>query len=171
MGQYYKAVILHEGKIVAWICPGMYNNGAKLTEHSYVRNQFMRAVERAIRPGGKFYKMCLVWAGDYADSEVGEDKNLYTMTEDSQLYYNEDFMDQLPYIVNHTQKEYVVMPARGKIHPLSLLTVEGNGRGGGDYHGDAMVGQWARESISMEGVIPEGYTERVCRFEDEEDEE
>lgn len=170
MGQYYRAVILDQGKIVAWLCASMYNNGSKLTEHSYVHNQFMRAVERAIRPGGKFYKKCLVWAGDYADSEVGEDRNLYTMAEDSHPYYNEEFMDQLPYIVNHTQKEYVVKPARGKLHPLSLLTVEGNGRGGGDYHGDETVGQWARESISMEGVIPEGYTERVCRFNEDENE-
>lgn len=169
MGQYYRAVILDEGKIVAWLCPGMYSNGSKLTEHSYVNNKFMCAVERAISPGGKFYKKCLVWAGDYANSEAGEEKNLHTMTEDSEPYYNEEFMGQLPYIVNHTQKEYVVKPTKG-LHPLSLLTVEGNGRGGGDYHGDETVGQWARESISMEGVIPEGYTERVCRFNEDENE-
>jgi len=43
------------------------------------------------------------------------------------------------------------------IHPLSLLTCSGNGRGGGDYRGgDENVGTWAGEEISMEYEVPEG---------------
>lgn len=38
------------------------------------------------------------------------------------------------------------------VHPLPLLTAEGNGRGGGDYHEQnpdiELVGTWARDSIS-----------------------
>jgi len=60
--------------------------------------------------------------------------------------------------VNHTKKEYVVKPRKGEYHPLSLLTAEGNGRGGGDYRGSGDVGRWARDIISMEDDIPEGYT-------------
>ena len=42
------------------------------------------------------------------------------------------------------------------LHPLSLLTAEGNGRGGGDYNGPNMdmVGTWARDVISMENEAP-----------------
>jgi hypothetical protein len=43
------------------------------------------------------------------------------------------------------------------IHPLSLLTCSGNGRGGGDYRGDSdVVGTWAGDEISMEHEVPEG---------------
>ena len=52
------------------------------------------------------------------------------------------------------------------IHPLPLLTAEGNGRGGGDYYGSDMelVGTWARDVISVERQVPEGYSELVCNF-------
>lgn len=38
-----------------------------------------------------------------------------------------------------------------RVHPLPLLTVEGNGRGGGDYTGLSMnlVGTWARDNITV----------------------
>jgi hypothetical protein len=44
------------------------------------------------------------------------------------------------------------------LHPLPLLTVEGNGRGGGDLH-DAppIVGSWARDVISVEQSVDEGF--------------
>ena len=53
-----------------------------------------------------------------------------------------------------------------RIHPLPLLTAEGNGRGGGDYCGSDMelVGTWARNVISVERQVPEGYSELVCNF-------
>ena len=43
-----------------------------------------------------------------------------------------------------------------KIHPLPLLTCEGNGRGGGDFRGDekGIVGSWARDVISVEKTNP-----------------
>ena len=49
---------------------------------------------------------------------------------------------------------------------IHLLTAEGNGRGGGDYNGPdlELVGTWARDVISVEGLVPEGYTELVCKF-------
>jgi hypothetical protein len=47
-----------------------------------------------------------------------------------------------------------------QLHPLPILTCEGNGRGGGDYFGNyAYVGAWARDLISLEAIAPEGYTE------------
>jgi hypothetical protein len=67
------------------------------------------------------------------------------------------------YIVNHTKKVYV--KKTDGLHPLSLLTAEGNGRGGGDYNGPNMdmVGTWARDVISMENEAPD-YTLVDCVF-------
>jgi hypothetical protein len=75
------------------------------------------------------------------------------------------------YIVNHDKKQFVdktKVPADGdgwKIHPLPLLTCEGNGRGGGDFRGESdLVGSWARDIISIESKkadIPKGYTELI----------
>jgi hypothetical protein len=46
-----------------------------------------------------------------------------------------------------------------KIHPLPLLTCEGNGLGGGDFRGNerGIVGTWARDLISIESECPKGY--------------
>ena len=55
-----------------------------------------------------------------------------------------------------------------KYHPLPLLVAEGNCRGGGDYNGinENIVGSWARDVISVENNIQEGYTEFECKFDD-----
>ena len=73
------------------------------------------------------------------------------------------------YIVNHDKKQFVdktkvPKDAYGwRIHPLPLLTCEGNGRGGGDFRGESeLVGSWARDIISVESKksdIPKDYTE------------
>lgn len=76
-------------------------------------------------------------------------------------------------VVNHTKKMYTVLPEEKKdewqIHPLPILTCSGNGRGGGDYHGnnEELVGIWAGDSISMEKEIPEGYSELIITFEED----
>jgi hypothetical protein len=42
-----------------------------------------------------------------------------------------------------------------RIHPLPLLTCEGNGRGGGDYHkSHPLVGKWARNRVVMQKERP-----------------
>jgi hypothetical protein len=46
------------------------------------------------------------------------------------------------------------------MHPLPILTCEGNGRGGGDFHkGDPLVGKWARNRVTVANRKPKGYTE------------
>ena len=75
------------------------------------------------------------------------------------------------YLVNHDKKQFVdktKVPTDSdgwKIHPLPLLTCEGNGRGGGDFRGESdLVGSWARDTISIESRkadIPKGYTELI----------
>ncbi len=165
-----------------------YGNGPKLMEHSYLTNGYLDTVESLLAPGGAWHKKPLVWAGDYADDETdanGNDlgHNLYD------LCYDESDKGRVPnklqpaepksmkrfrYIVNHTTKQYVdkrKVPAndtgewKGKpwtnyIHPLSILTCEGNGRGGGDLHLEhPLIGSWARNVISVETSKPKGYTE------------
>ena len=75
------------------------------------------------------------------------------------------------YLVNHDKKQFVDKTKVPKdsegwqIHPLPLLTCEGNGRGGGDFHKDSdLVGSWARDVISVEATksaIPKDYTEVI----------
>ena len=79
------------------------------------------------------------------------------------------------YVLNLDTKEYIdtkKVPLsdvweddKGKqwpyaMHPLPILTCEGNGRGGGDFHkDDPMVGMWARNRVSVSTRKPKGFTE------------
>jgi hypothetical protein len=186
MGQYYIAAFIapnanpndikHED-IIAWKCPYQFNNGSKLMEHSYIKNNFMSAVENSLSPKGMFYKYRLIWAGDYADEEsCGE--NIYTIANMSKnkIDMNNVAPFSYRYIVNHTKKLYIdkyILEGKGDfvVHPLSLLTSDGNGRGGGDYHGKGidMCGSWALNSISMEMTFPEGYEELIHPFDIQQD--
>lgn len=167
MGQYYYTVILAEKSdkeyIRTYLDPTMYDNGMKLLEHSYINNNFMNVVENLIGPSGMFYKSRLVWAGDYADNETNSKNNLHDMCTAKSPLVSRDPYVSYTYIVNHTKKVYI--EKTGILHPLPLLTAEGNGRGGGDYHGPNtdMIGTWARDVISMENEVPD-YTRIDCVF-------
>jgi len=80
------------------------------------------------------------------------------------------------YLVNHDKKEFVNKTKVPKdnygwaVHPLPLLTCEGNGRGGGDFHINtekqqgnvSLIGSWARNKIgvvSRKSDIPKDYKE------------
>jgi hypothetical protein len=165
MGQYYFGVILAEKSdkeyIRTYLDPTMYMNGSKLTEHSYLGNNFMKIVENLISPSGMFYRSRLVWAGDYADLEPNSETNLYTLCGAKSPFLSEETDVSYAYIVNHTKKVYIKkqdeLYRQSILHPLPILTAEGNGRGGGDYDGSNMdmVGTWARDVISMEKEAPE----------------
>ena len=171
MGQYYRPTVLEKKE---WLNSHDYNNGLKLTEHSWLENDFVNAVETLLVKGGKWFKCRLVWAGDYADAEKGINKNLYSLCEkklnpkakEDIEKHNEDF----PFIVNHDKKEFVdkskgVEDSEGwKIHPLPLLTCEGNGDGNGDFFGKdtkKLVGSWSRDKISIEKEKPKGFKELI----------
>jgi len=172
MGQYYIALILGEKRTAAdkeiiryALDPANYANGMKLVEHSYVGNQFLDVVEFLLSENGMFYKSRLVWAGDYADPESDGEHNLQSAKHPEQCFFPGipeaciSYAKGLRYIVNHTKHQYVDK-SKHTYHPLSLLTAEGNGRGGGDYYGvgEEHVGTWARDIISMESEPPaEGY--------------
>jgi hypothetical protein len=173
MGQYYLPIILSDdGKPNQWFSSHEYGNGLKLMEHSWLENDLVAAVEALLVLDGA---RRIVWAGDYADSEPGGD-TLFNMCAgdpvrfDCKALNSASYLEPVkpnagkpievsttshPFIVNMDKHEYVdkrEVPASrwGIIHPLPLLTCEGNGRGGGDYRGDWQhVGRWARDHIAV----------------------
>lgn len=188
MGQYYKPVVLAPKKdgilemVIAWVYShevknrykghnGKYftsGNGLKLMEHSWLGNKFVKCFESLIKDNPQR----IVWGGDYAESEKemnaqGEKVNLYNLCEDGNKVLPKPAKGENRYIINHTKETFVdkrKVPANDgwRIHPLSLLTCEGNGQGGGDYfakdeHG--IIGSWARDVISVSNKKPKGFTE------------
>lgn len=155
MGQYYFPIYLSEdGKILAWMDPLNYDNGMKLTEHSYMGNSFVNTFEWGLVVGAHFYKARVVWAGDYADAEPQGD-NLHQMCSQYSLIRPNPRNPGPRYILNHTKKLFVdkqKVPTKDccTYHPLPILTAEGNGRGGGDVKPSPLVGSWARDEISVE---------------------
>ena len=170
MGQYYVGIILDnkvEGereKIRLFVSPSW----CKLMDHSWIFDPSVQSFEKLLTRRGEHYKSRVVWAGDYADEEPGlvrvdgEEihQNLYDMCDEKLNLKPKAVktMKQYPYIVNHTKKQFVDKnKCVSKIHPLPLLTCEGNGRGTGDFRGESpLIGAWARDVISVEKTNPKG---------------
>ena len=174
MGQYYKAINIDT---MEYVSPYDYDNGAKLMEHSYIGNTYVEAVEFLLLNDGedkaRWADSKIVWAGDYADPEE-DGENLYSKAEGSGLQFLiESVPSDYHYLVNWDKKEYVDKtkapgePGNWQVHPLPLLTCEGNGRGGGDYHDDdepSYVGRWARNKVNLMKEVPDGFTEIIVKF-------
>jgi hypothetical protein len=170
MGQYYYPIVLDaDGKIVVWMLAHYYHTGLKLTEHSFMTNPFVCTFEFGLSPEGEHHKSRVVWAGDYADPDPGQEENLYHhCTEYRNITPEEKDTSKYRFVVNHSKRLFVdkkKVPTNHDgytLHPLPLLTCEGNGRGGGDYRDDApIVGTWARDVISVETDAPPDYEELV----------
>ncbi len=172
--------------ICGWISPFVYKEYPTLMSTSYVNSRVLNMVEWMLRPGGCFYMTRLVWASLSGDEELIYDpkKNCNIMKtlgayhnyENHSAYsgISEEDVKEYRYIVNHTLKLYVDKYSCGdeNIHPLPILTCEGNGRGmggyseegliEGDYYGscEEYVGTWARHVISLEKNMDSfpGYT-------------
>ena len=72
MGQYYRGAIIksyNNGKVRVRkaFCCYSHDNGAKLMEHSYVGNHYVKEYEKAL--ANKYYGSQFVWVGDYADRD------------------------------------------------------------------------------------------------------
>jgi hypothetical protein len=174
MGQYYKPVILAKNKktVIKWMYSHDFDNGLKLMEHSWIGNNFVRAFESLIYRNPQI----VVWGGDYAKPCSGRKTNTYGRCNDKNnvgselIAYEKDWQ----FIINHTKKLFVdttkvpritaewVGDSDYRIHPLPLLTSDGNGSGGGDFRGNdpnKLVGSWARHLISADDTVPKGYKE------------
>jgi hypothetical protein len=174
MGQYYKPINIDKKQFVY---SHDYGNGLKLMEHSWLGNTFVGVVEDLIAEGGDWHGDRIVWAGDYADPEKGRQNNLFTIVDNDTKHKigPKPTGKKYRYVINDDTKEFVdtkkiplsdvYYDENGKawpysIHPLPILTCEGNGRGGGDFHkGDDLVGKWARNRVTVATRKPKGYTE------------
>lgn len=175
MGQYFLPLILGPAGespefIRAWMESFDYGSGSKMTEHSYLNNEFVNALEFQLSPQGPFWKSRLVWAGDYDDAKLYERA---VQEGNKKISPPRNSAKELRYIVNHTKAAFVDKaklspggPHGLVFHPLPLLTAQGNGQGGGDYRGNdaQLVGSWAYDTISVEREMPQGYQELVCDF-------
>jgi len=173
MGQYYKPICLDNELQEQWIYSHEYDNGLKLMEHSYIGNNFVGMVERLLSDGNMWHMRPLVWAGDYADTDKFQLHNLYEQCDEYNQFKNKKELKPLNvrYIINHTKKEFVDKNKVPKdkdgwrVHPLPLLTCEGNGRGGGDYRLDnPNLGRWSRDIISVSRTKPKYLVELVPNF-------
>lgn len=173
MGQYYRIAYddgklnINNRKVV-----GDGYSLAKLMEHSYFGNSLMDSMSSVI------YKnpTRVIWVGDYADEgdEVsdatsgdveyddvwGDDANLNDGIKRAEFDYRGK------YLTNHTKGVYISFDKYlagndQEIHPLSILTCIGNGRGSGDYEGSNMeyVGTWAWDEIEIVDDAPDGMKE------------
>jgi len=120
----------------------------------------------------------------YSNSKVifKEGVNLYTLcqisgrithSEDDKEDVNFANMKAYKYLINHDKGLFVdksKVPSLGdgwRIHPLPLLTAEGNNRGGGDFRGEDeknLVGSWSRDCIgvvSRKSDIPKHFKEII----------
>lgn len=173
MGQYYKPINIANGQ---WLYSHDYGNGLKLMEHSWIGNQFVGAVMKLMITSGQWHKKPIVWCGDYYNEEGEED--YYDKVEDENKINPKEFLSEKEQfnavLVNHTKRQYVVYSKLPKhsngwqINPLPLLTALGNGRGGGDYYDNLpdsdKVGIWAKDILSVEFEIPEGFAELKVSF-------
>lgn len=128
-----------------------------------MRNGFVTNVSSLLRGAGA----CVVWAGDYADNEPDTGTNLSHACRDGPWLPIEDGvrMSAFPFLLNHDKRLFVEIPwrlagpASRPLHPLPVLTAEGNGRGNGDLHADhswsPFVGTWARDLVSVATEKPE----------------
>ena len=168
MGQYYRVYLERNGKAKVFngFVDGEYTM-AKLMEHSWWDNYFVNTICHEIHHN----PARIAWVGDYA-----EEFEFYNKVWKSNGFGVKEAQVVLggKFLVNHTKKEYINCTTyydRSSekyfgdnydcIHPLPLLTVIGNGRGGGDYRGINMeyVGRWCMDAISIENNQPEEYTE------------
>ena len=192
MGQYYKGIILKShwrddsDPIRAALSPMDFDNGMKLTEHSYIGNNFVNAMICLIHKLDQDHTgVPVVWEGDYADTIIHSDMTLYDCASDwidrdkhsviSLIYEggNIDLLMDLPemtFAINHTKKEIVKFPkydpSKLTIHPLPILLADGNGMGGGDYYGKnkSLAGTWKFDLISVtddsamvKSLVDQGY--------------
>jgi hypothetical protein len=166
MGQYFHPCILTQNKrqVKTWLSPHAFGNGAKLMEHSWLTNNFVRAFESLIVDNPEI----VVWCGDYADEVKGCKTNLYDRCTDEGEAIPTPTEKEIRYVINHDKKEFVdknnlIKDSEGYcIHPLPLLTCNSNGRGGGDFRGESpLVGKWAYDLISVSSKKPKDFKEII----------
>lgn len=162
MGQYYTPIIKNiEGKVKTFYSH-QYNNGLKLTEHSYIGNNFVSAVLSELKTPHQVW-----WLGDYAIFDDFKNKKFALYSKERKCYQdskvlrvrptfeNQEWLYDNVFLVNLIKREYIQLNPYDyqiwQMCPLPLLTAVGNGKGGGDYYGinQDKVGIWAGDLIMI----------------------
>ena len=180
MGQYYKSINVDN---MQHLNAFEYDNGVKLMEHSWIGNPFVGTIESLLVEGGKWFGDRIVWAGDYAADEDGildkdgDEINLYCLLDNRKKLTPPESNEYYRFLINMDDWEYVDLDKvpitqedkdtnfKWRIHPLPLLTCEGNGQGGGDFYGedpDDLVGRWARKRIMVQNKVPKNTPPGIC---------
>lgn len=178
MGQYYNILTMKNNRYKVYD-RSYYNTQrqkeymmAKLTEHSWIGNSTMESFSNIIFRNPQK----IAWVGDYADDTKKYEitnkeltlKKIKALRKIAHKSNKEITMEYRPLntkymlLVNWTKNQYIDMyeyiEKNSKdgwcLHPLSLLTALGNGKGGGDYYGinKDMIGTWAFDKISFESA-------------------
>ena len=183
MGQYFRFCSIDKKKSIS---PFDFNNGLKLMEHSWLGNDYVGAAMFLISKGQPFYGDKIIWAGDYAENEFENSKdigqNLYNLCYENKIDIIVDVkkVKKLRYIVNLDTKEYVAICKSlvseiwvdsttnkkhlFRIHPLPLLTCDGNGNGLGDFMGkdpNNLIGKWKRNRVVAQQRKPRNCKELI----------
>lgn len=160
MGQYYKAVNMDKKEYVR---PHAYDNGAKLLEHSYIKNDFLGVVTTLLKKEWKGDRV--IWLGDYFEKDENPDIPLNWSEIESwdeitpkAITVNKGFLNNISKKISidlsKVTAQYDLDDPGYKMHPLSILTACGNGRGGGDLNDDKhyltkLAGTWAGDNLSV----------------------
>lgn len=187
MGQYFMAVCLDTMQVVR---PIDYHETAKLTETSWIGNEYVGAVEKLLGPYGLWNGHRIVWAGDYMDGGKFMDEFEHDLVKDENgnaitTLYNfantcfehvkniSAYNPGSGYLVNLDKKQFIQMDGCPKdsddmqLNPLPLLSCASNGQNGGDYFGKAgaeFVGSWCGDRLAIEIEAPEGFEEIQPKF-------
>ena len=188
MGQYYQTVIgTAQGWNKQVYYPLDFDEGLKLMEHSYGDTDFCRKIHSIIYKNPRRVIWIGDYANEKNDVYYAESNRLHESKPKSIPDYKfvwgskakhrsndttlagADIDYWHSYLVNHSLKGYINLNKYyeaskinqwGVIDPLPILTVVGNGRGGGDYIGsnENRVGSWRWHLISIEDTPPNNYT-------------
>ena len=189
MGQYYLPIIRRTtAKNITRnesIYAHDFKNALKLTEHSWVGNNFVNIVCNDIidKPAR------IIWLGDYTETYDAPEgfpsakyktlMNCWSRGKSTKRFItkgNQEFdWNKQWFLVNSSKECYIDMrkyidyatTADGWcIHPLPLLTCSSNGKGRGDYYGcdRSAVGSWCNDIIYLTVQRPIEYFEEEYFF-------
>ena len=173
MGQYYRPILGDQYGLNCKVFDRSVDDEytfAKLLEHSWWQNLFVNAFSEFLY--NEPSRVC--WVGDYADEPddfnfdncsafyVPSYKEVWGDTVFPISIVSNDFSLDGKFLLNHDTNQFIDLDEYKSasidkhgwcIHPLPLLTVVGNDRGGGDFHegntGYENVGIWAWQLLSF----------------------
>ena len=191
MGQYFRPILGDEFGLNCKVFDRSVNGEytlAKLMEHSWWKNLFVNAFSEFLynEPSR------VAWVGDYADEPDDFDfpncsafyvpcyKEVWGETIQLVGVASSDFKLDGKYLLNHDTRQFVDLDEYKRlsedkdgwtIHPLPLLTVVGNDRGGGDFHegnsGFENVGLWAWQLLSFTDKPPKNFSQFPLMFKED----